>query len=59
MYEKIKPDILLLDISMPVMNGLTALKMLKDKYPESRVYNVFSTGTSRNILLKPYSLVRL
>lgn len=32
-----KPDIILLDLSMPEMNGLDALKVLKEKYPLVRV----------------------
>ncbi|MFA6277695.1 MAG: response regulator transcription factor [Pedobacter sp.] len=30
----VKPDIILLDLSMPEMNGLDALKILKEKYPK-------------------------
>jgi DNA-binding NarL/FixJ family response regulator len=32
-----KPDIILLDLSMPEMNGLDALKVLKEKHPSIRV----------------------
>lgn len=32
-----KPDIILLDLSMPEMNGLDALKILKEKHPSIRV----------------------
>ncbi len=50
LYEKIKPDILLLDISMPVMNGLTALKLLKEMYPESRVIMCSALGQQKYIV---------
>ena len=50
MYEKNRPDILLLDISMPVMNGLTALKMLKDKYPEAKVIMCSALGQQKYIV---------
>lgn len=50
MYEKTHPDILLLDISMPVMNGLTALKMLKEIYPESKVIMCSALGQQKYIV---------
>ncbi len=31
------PDILLLDLNMPVMNGLEAIPLLKEKYPKLRI----------------------
>lgn len=35
---KIKqPDVVLLDLKMPVMDGLTALPILKEKYPKVKV----------------------
>lgn len=36
-YELLKPDMLLVDISMPVMNGTEAVKKLKQKYPDIKV----------------------
>ncbi len=35
--EEIKPHIILLDLSMPVLNGLEALKILKVKHPDIKV----------------------
>ena len=35
--ESIKPDVLLLDINMPVMNGLEVLKKLKEKKSDVKV----------------------
>jgi DNA-binding NarL/FixJ family response regulator len=34
---KYKPEIVLLDIKMPGMNGIEALKIITDKYPEVKV----------------------
>ena len=44
---KVKPDIILLDIEMPEMDGLTALPKLLENSPSSRVIMV-STITKRN-----------
>jgi len=35
--EKLKPDVILLDISMPKMDGLTALPQIREKSPESQI----------------------
>lgn len=33
----VNPDVIILDLSMPVLNGLETLKILKEKYPSIRV----------------------
>jgi DNA-binding NarL/FixJ family response regulator len=35
--EKHKPDLVLLDLAMPKMSGLSALKDIKNRYPETKV----------------------
>jgi DNA-binding NarL/FixJ family response regulator len=37
LYEHGRPDILIMDIDMPDVNGLVGLKMLKSKYPDAKV----------------------
>jgi DNA-binding NarL/FixJ family response regulator len=48
--EKLKPDVILLDISMPNMDGLTALPLIREKSPESQIIVLTlheSLGTAR------------
>ena len=36
-YDILKPDLVTMDITMPDMDGITALKLLKEKHPEAKV----------------------
>lgn len=36
-YNEVKPDLVLMDITMPDMDGITVLKILKEKYPDAKV----------------------
>ncbi|PQB03671.1 response regulator [Aureitalea marina] len=40
--EELKPDILIMEIDMPQINGINALRAIKSQYPETRVL-IFST----------------
>jgi len=35
--EQLSPDVVLMDISMPVMNGMDAAKLLREDYPDMKV----------------------
>jgi DNA-binding NarL/FixJ family response regulator len=37
MAERLRPDLVLMDLSMPVMNGIEATRLLREKVPEVRV----------------------
>ncbi|MBL1422233.1 MAG: chemotaxis response regulator protein-glutamate methylesterase [Alphaproteobacteria bacterium] len=52
-----KPDVVLLDIEMPVMDGITALPLLLKNYPDTKIV-ISSTLTTRNaeISLKAMAL---
>ena len=68
LLEKIKPDIILLDVDMPEMNGLEALQVLKSDERFKSIPVVFFTGThdpelekrgteigSLDFIIKPFS----
>ncbi|MCL2800511.1 MAG: response regulator [Treponema sp.] len=45
LLEKVKPDLILLDIEMPEMNGFEALERLKSQDSSSNIPVLFLTGT--------------
>jgi DNA-binding NarL/FixJ family response regulator len=45
-----KPDIVLMDIGMPVMNGITATRHIKEKLPETRVVMLTSISNQEEVL---------
>jgi DNA-binding NarL/FixJ family response regulator len=46
----LRPDLILLDLSMPGMNGLEALPKLREAAPESEVVVLTASGTEDNLL---------
>jgi len=46
LVESLKPDLVCLDVLMPGLDGLTALKTIKEKYPDTRVILVTGQSTS-------------
>jgi DNA-binding NarL/FixJ family response regulator len=47
---KLKPDVVLMDIGMPVMNGITATQEIKAKLPETKVVMLTSMNNSEEVL---------
>ncbi len=37
LYAKLKPDVILMDISMPDISGIEASRMIKEKYPKAKI----------------------
>ena len=50
LYKQLKPDILTLDITMPVMNGLEALRGILDYDKDAKVVMVSAAGQQHNII---------
>jgi len=63
LYEKFLPDIVMLDLNMPVYDGTYAIEKIKDKYPDSKIVIVsaymndykFDRNKVAGVLVKPYN----
>ena len=44
-YASVKPDILLMDLTMPKKDGVTALKEIKKTHPDAKIIMLSAAGT--------------
>ena len=49
-YERTKPDIVFMDITMPQMEGIEAVERIVQEHPDARIIMVSSVGYQDNIL---------
>jgi len=49
-YERVHPDLVLMDITMPQMEGIEAAERIVRQYPNARVVMVSSVGYQENIV---------
>ncbi len=49
-FQALKPDVVILDITMPVVDGVEALKMIKALDPESKVVMVTAAGQKNKMI---------
>ena len=49
-YNRTKPDIVLMDITMPQMEGIEAAEKIVQAHPEARIVMVSSVGYQENIV---------
>ena len=49
-YDRVQPDIVLMDITMPQMEGIEAAERIVQQHPEARIVMVSSVGYQENIV---------
>lgn len=70
MYQQVRPDAVLMDITMPEMDGLTALKEIRQIDPKARVAMLTALGQqgvvieaikagARDFIVKPFEQDRV
>ena len=50
LYEKYKPDLVTMDITMPIMNGIESLKAIRAKDKDAKVIMVTSHGEEHLVM---------
>ena len=50
MYEELKPDVVTMDITMPEMDGIAAVKEIKTTYPDAKVVMVSAMGQQAMVI---------
>lgn len=64
-YEELHPDIVMSDITMPVLDGISAVKILHQKHPEAKIIMCSAMGQfimvkeaisngARDFIIKPF-----
>lgn len=48
-YDKLKPDLVTMDITMPVMDGIEGLKLIHKAFPEAKVIMITAAGQNEKI----------
>ena len=49
-YKELNPDIITLDITMPVMDGIAALKEIMSENPEAKVIMITAAGQQHKMI---------
>ncbi len=50
MYKQLKPDLITMDITMPEMNGLEALREIKQDFPSAKVIMCSAMGQQKMVV---------
>lgn len=49
-YKELKPDLVTMDITMPVMSGLESLLLIKHENPAAKVIMITAAGQKENLM---------
>ena len=49
-YEEWKPQLVLMDVTLPVMDGIEAVKAIKEKDPDARIVMVSAIGQQAMVM---------
>jgi two-component system, chemotaxis family, chemotaxis protein CheY len=50
LYEQLKPDLVTMDLTMPVMSGIEALKIIRQQDPNAKIIMITALGQQRIIV---------
>jgi len=50
LYREHQPDIVTMDITMPLKNGLEATKEICDAFPEAKILMITAVGQQKNVI---------
>lgn len=50
LYSKVKPDLVTMDITMPEMSGVEAVKVIKRNFPEAKIVMCSAMGQQKMVV---------
>ncbi|MEH6943669.1 response regulator [Bacillus sp. JJ722] len=70
LYKKHQPDLVTMDITMPVMSGLEAVRIIKQDYPDAKIIMCSAMGQqkmvveaieagAKDFIVKPFDEIRV